>query len=224
MATDLAMLEARCPAFRTYSWQPHCVSLGRFEKDSDIDSEAAARLGVDIARRPTGGGAILHGLDVTFCLVRPAPPGSTVQSVYTENARALSLGLRLLGIDASCAEGKSGVAGDAACFAGARGPDLRAGGRKVCGSALRIARGWCLMHGSVALWPDWERTARVIRGTSAEVLARAAVALSELRPGTKRREVEEALTEGVRRCFAEDGRFVGVEACARACANPQPAL
>ena len=222
MATDAAMLEGRRPAFRTYAWQPHCLSLGRFEDEADVDRGAAEELGIEVVRRPTGGGAILHGLDVTFCLVRPAPPGATVADLYSENARAVAAGLALLGIEASCSD-DVGSPDVAACFAGARGPDLRVAGRKVCGSALRLTRGWCLMHGSIPLEADWDRTARLLPGTDAAALARAAITIDEVKPGTTRADVEEALAAGAPACFDLAGAFIGDEACEPR-ANPQAAL
>ena len=202
MAADVAMLEAGSHSFRTYSWWPHCLSLGRFEPEDDIDRQAAETLGIDVVRRPTGGGAILHGLDVTFCLVQPAWPGARLIDLYTAGSDALAAGLALLGIDAVCARRVGPVTRTAACFASAQGPDLRVGERKICGSAMRVERDACLMHGSIFLDADWERTATLVRGAPADALEASAVTVGELRRGTTRTEVEEALAEGVRTCLS----------------------
>src|SRR4029453_8466570 len=76
MALDAALLEsARSgapPALRFYSWSPPAVSLGRFQEPGDgIDWAASARRGWHAARRPTGGRAVLHHLELTYSIVLP---------------------------------------------------------------------------------------------------------------------------------------------------------
>jgi len=45
------------PTLRLYSWAPPALSIGRFQKANTVaDLESCRRLGLDIVRRPTGGG------------------------------------------------------------------------------------------------------------------------------------------------------------------------
>ncbi len=55
--------------FRTYTWQPHCLSIGRFQKpEKEADMARILADGYHIVRRPTGGRAVWHGDELTYCL------------------------------------------------------------------------------------------------------------------------------------------------------------
>jgi lipoyl(octanoyl) transferase len=100
MAVDLALLraaarEAAPPTLRFYAWEPPAVSLGRFQSPEGIDLEYARRRGWDVVRRPTGGRAVLHHLELTYSLVLPpsAVGGAGVRTSYCVLARALNAAL-----------------------------------------------------------------------------------------------------------------------------------
>lgn len=153
MAVDLRLLDGVAaggpPALRLYTWARPALSLGRFQPDTDVDGAACERLRVEVVRRPTGGRALLHGGDLTYAAAfpRPAGPAGSVAALYERLAAALVAGLRRLGVAASVGHGE-GDAGPA-CFSAARGADLRARGRKLCGSAQLQRDGAVLQHGSV---------------------------------------------------------------------------
>jgi len=55
---------AAAATLRLYTYRPHCALVGRYQSvDDEIELAACARLGVEVSRRPTGGGAILMGAD-----------------------------------------------------------------------------------------------------------------------------------------------------------------
>ena len=153
MAVDAALLAevaaGAAPALRLYTWDGPALSLGRFQPATDVDVAACERLGIPLVRRPTGGRALLHGGDLTYAVAFPRPPGAlgTVEALYERLARALVAGLAQLGVDAEV--GRSDGEVGPACFGAARGADLRAGGRKLCGSAQLQRDGAVLQHGSV---------------------------------------------------------------------------
>ena len=153
MAVDLALLDevasGGAPALRLYTWSGPALSLGRFQPEVDVDAGACRRFGVDVVRRPTGGRALLHGGDVTYAAVFPRPSGAagSVDALYRTLARALIAGLDRLGVGAEVGRGDGEVG--AACLSAARGADLRAGDRKLCGSAQLQREGVVLQHGSV---------------------------------------------------------------------------
>ena len=49
---------------RFYQWYPKCVSLGRNQKDDCYND-----LNLDIVKRPSGGRALLHDRELTYCFV-----------------------------------------------------------------------------------------------------------------------------------------------------------
>jgi len=62
MAVDEAIMAsvvqgASPPTLRFYAWSPPCLSLGRSQPLTDVDQAACRAAGVDVVRRPTGGGA-----------------------------------------------------------------------------------------------------------------------------------------------------------------------
>jgi len=161
MAIDAQLLEAGVPALRLYQWARPTLSLGYFQKLEDVADEAFMRAnGVDLCRRPTGGGAILHDRELTFSLCLPAAPPALQGSIndsYLALTQPLLDVLKGLGVQASfrgdCATSKTPN-----CFAGSACPDLVVDGKKVFGSAQRRKENAVLMHGSLlfeireALW------------------------------------------------------------------------
>ncbi len=145
------VLDGAPPALRVYRWRAPALTLGRFQPDDHVDRDACDALGVEVARRPTGGRALLHGADLTYAvaLTRPSDVRDSVEALYAHLASALIGGLARLGVRAEIAshDGDPGPV----CFASALGSDLRVGSRKVCGSA-QVRRGPAvLQHGSVLL-------------------------------------------------------------------------
>ncbi len=208
MAADLAALDvvaAGGPAvLRLYRWDPPALSLGRFQPADDVDHDACARHGVDVVRRPTGGRALLHGGDVTYAVVFPAPAGdgARVESLYNWVAAGLIAGLAGLGVDAAVAR-HDGPAGPV-CFAGQQGADLRVGDRKLCGSAQVRRDGAVLQHGSILTHRLPFDELDLVRRRPGDLpvdeargrLRAATVTLEELGAPTDARVVARALVEG----------------------------
>ncbi len=76
MAVDAALYatarEGGLPALRFYSWEPACLSLGRFQAAArGIDWESLRARGWEAARRPTGGQGVLHHLELTYAIALP---------------------------------------------------------------------------------------------------------------------------------------------------------
>ena len=201
------------PALRLYRWSPPALSLGRFQREDDVDHGACARLGVDVVRRPTGGRAILHGADLTYAVAMPRPSGAagSVDGVYATIARALIAGLARIGVGALVARhdaaGTSGQASGPACFASMQGADLRVGERKLCGSAQMRHRAAALQHGSILLDRlAFDETA-LLRGTTPRPLTATTVTLRELGAPADAIVVADALVEGFRETLDIDFSF-----------------
>lgn len=206
MTTDEALLgdviSGGASTLRWYRWQRPTLSLGRFQAGSDVDEEACRARGVEIVRRPTGGRALLHGSDLTYCVVMPRPPGrdGTVEALYGWIARGLMAGLARLGVEAEVAHHVGDTA--AACFASQRGSDLRVGGRKLVGSAQVHREGAVLQHGSLLLHrPDIDeidvlRIPETTRNAERARLLASTVTLQELGVDAPIGEVAAALTSG----------------------------
>lgn len=173
MGVDEALLAGLAagapPTLRLYRWQGPWLSLGYAQSPTPERVAACARAGVGLVRRVTGGGAVLHGADLTYALVAPEdalPP--RLEGAYALVTDALLRALAALGVRAERAGPAAPDAGRAGsrpfdCFQGvaqeeirARAPGAAAGaeGRKLVGSAQRRAGGAVLQHGSIRLAPD----------------------------------------------------------------------
>ncbi len=141
--------------FRLYTWEQPTISLGFHQETEDIDLELCSADGVDVVRRPTGGRAIYHRGEITYCFIQTVNPDearSALREVYSKVHRALAAALLQAGAPVTLAGGKRIRNGhNPLCFASAAGTELEIGGRKVVGSAQRLLDGSILQHGSILL-------------------------------------------------------------------------
>ncbi|MCL5276539.1 MAG: lipoate--protein ligase family protein, partial [Deltaproteobacteria bacterium] len=135
---------------RFFSFSTVCISIGKNQKVDDLPGDLRGT-GIEIVRRPTGGGAVLHDGDLCYSIVMPetclGTTGSLMES-YRLITGGLKRGFGLLGIDLEYGEG-SRYRGGPMCFAGALGYELSLGGRKIVGGAQRRAKGMLLQQGSI---------------------------------------------------------------------------
>ena len=160
---------------RISTWSEPTLSLGAFQAIGEARA-LAALVGLPIVRRPSGGGAILHGSDVTLSVAVPRahPCGGAPQRLYDTVHAAVVAELAARGIAAGLSAGEStgarpGTGDPTAAALPAAGAflcfDRRASGdvvvpvadgrgnsdAKVLGSAQRRLRGAVLQHGSLLL-------------------------------------------------------------------------
>lgn len=170
MAVDQALLESAAhargtpPTLRFYSWQPHCLSLGRLQKQLPA-SVAAPDRDFDVVRRPTGGRAVWHAHEITYSLAlgldHLPPDARTVNGAYAWLSAGLARGLGALGVPVQTAPGGVRAQGPN-CFAASAGCDFLIRGRKLIGAAQCRRDDALLQHGSILLSIDraqWETRA-----------------------------------------------------------------
>jgi lipoate-protein ligase A len=155
MAVDDWMLEAALRGehlFRLYGWEPATLSLGYFQSHRERLRQASwARL--PWVRRATGGGAILHGEDLTYAIA--LPPATARQRRHAdwhcELHRLLNRELQAAGLATHvCAGNRPGPAQlDFLCFTVPQPGDIVLGSRKLVGGAARVCHGALLQHGSI---------------------------------------------------------------------------
>lgn len=137
---------------RFYSWNPACLSLGRFQNWNEISGDAPA---FDMVRRPTGGRAVWHQHEITYCAVfseECLPRSATsVAGAYAWLSRGFVAGLQSLGVAANLAQGDVGRVQTPNCFASATRADFVVDHRKLLGAAQCRQQGVVLQHGSLLL-------------------------------------------------------------------------
>lgn len=169
MRIDADLLEAGDPVVRVYGWQPAAVSLGYSQSDAVVDEDVAIEQHVDVVRRPTGGGALLHAEDeVTYCVVVPR---TMVPSDVAASYRRLSAGvvtaLQSFGLEADYVEGRG--RDDPLCYLRGEGLSIAVGGRKISGGAQKRTRDAVLQHGTLMVTRDVSRMVRLLGGDPARI-------------------------------------------------------
>jgi lipoate-protein ligase A len=151
MAADEALLEsavAGTASLRFYGWSEPTVSLGYFEPGKLLQKDELAKL--PFIRRSTGGGTLVHHLELTYALALSADllkqrHQSWLCRMHTIIARALAN----LGVFTVKAE-EERMTGSL-CFQHFTPGDLVLETAKVVGSAQRKQRGALLQHGAILL-------------------------------------------------------------------------
>jgi lipoate-protein ligase A len=221
MAIDEAILRARIServpnTLRLYRWDPSAVSIGKFQNlQKEVYLENCQRLGVDVVRRISGGGAVYHDAEdeVTYGLIARAEDlGVTdVVSVYARIYAGVADALRILGIIADFNEGDAKNC-----------PNLTVKGRKISGSAQAHKSGIILQHGTLLLNVDLERMFTLLRvpwaKTRMEVVGVAknkhTSIKDELGHSVSKETASNALFEGFKNAFGvqlADGKLTAFE-------------
>ena len=141
------------PIFRLYGWSPACVSLGRNQNDVFLDKEFLNSRNIDIVRRLTGGRALLHDKELTYCYICPVlnlANGESVVNSYKEISQFLINGFKVLGIKLEFGQKRPNAKHDY-CMAVSTGADLCYKDKKLIGSAQFRKEGYILQHGSILL-------------------------------------------------------------------------
>ena len=184
MAVDEALLETAAAGggatLRFYEWSEPTLSLGYFQQSAERSSHRATR-DCPLVRRQTGGGAILHDVELTYSLaVADDRHGfGDATRLYDVVHTALVDVLAGLGVDArlnDCLPGRpddqttltrdgtisrnrnnsgvrtrTGTREPFLCFQRRARADVLVGEAKVCGSAQRRHGNAVLQHGSLLL-------------------------------------------------------------------------
>jgi lipoate-protein ligase A len=192
--------EQPCEAtMRLYTYRPHCALVGRYQDlDAEVDLAACARLGVEVGRRPTGGGAIIMGPDqLGVAVATRAPTGIGPRDLLRQYAGGVITGLAHLEVRARF-RGKN---------------DLEVDGRKIAGLGLYVDdRGALLFHASVLANLDVELMLEVLQIPGAKLADKGVERVHE-RVTTVTRETGGPLSGGgLSEAIAEGfGELLGLE-------------
>lgn len=196
MAADLLLLkrypDSRDARLRLYSWHRPAVSFGYSQRlawvRERLPAGAADAVGLELVRRPSGGGVVDHRDDWTYALVVPrgheleaARALESYRAVHAALARALAACGQDAVLKARCEDPAEGAAcaarGPGVCF---EKPELfdvvRADtGAKIAGAAQKRTREGLLLQGSVARAAatgvgDWDRLGAAFAEALAETL------------------------------------------------------
>jgi lipoate-protein ligase A len=198
-ATNMALDEACmqhvregkvAPTIRFYRWKPSAISVGYFQSLArEIDAEVCKKLGVDMVRRQTGGGAVYHDYEgeLTYSVI--APEGmfdkNIIQS-YKEICGWIIDGLKTLGIDSEFIPIN----------------DIVSGSKKISGNAQTRKGGILLQHGTILYGVDVKKMFSLLkvpdekmRDKMIQVVEERVTSLKDIKPDLTFEQLEKALWE-----------------------------
>ena len=184
---------------RLYRWKPSAVSIGYFQSlEKEVNLDECSRLGVDVIRRITGGGAVFHDYngEITYSLVAPETDPKMPRDIlasYQVICGAIMDGLKRLRVDAEFKPVN----------------DIAAGGKKISGNAQTRRHGVVLQHGTVLVDSDIPTMFRVLRVSDAKISDKMIKAVEERVTNVRRylgrkvsfREARDALVQGFEETF-----------------------
>jgi lipoate-protein ligase A len=192
MAVDEALAESvdradSAPVLRLYRWRPPCLSLGFSQPYEVTDAAFCTAHGIDVVRRPTGGRAVLHHIELTYLVAAPlgrGPFSADLQGTYRAICRGLVEGLHRFGVSAELSGTPQGghirPTEAIPCFVGPASGEVVAGGRKLVGSAMRRIGDTILQHGAILEGWDSELQAGCLGLPDDSELRPAVVTLEDL--------------------------------------------
>jgi lipoate-protein ligase A len=178
MALDEAVSEAvrqknSPPTLRLYQWDRPSISIGYFQKISEIDTDYCMKNDYPVVRRLTGGRAILHDMELTYSLSSlhdSYPFNGGLLDNYRTISSALLSGLNSVGIEAEMSFVKKRTEGhrDPACFKAASYGEVTVESRKIIGSAQKRYKDGFMQHGSILFSFNSEELGNVLNDYSSK--------------------------------------------------------
>ncbi len=146
------------PILRFYKWIPSSVSLGYNQLPENlVNIEFCQKNKIPVVRRPTGGSAIFHDIEITysFCAnVFHNQYFSMPSSTYFIISNSIINGLEKIGVKLKLrnfSNGKEPSFTDFACFSLSSKYDIVYNDKKIVGSAQRRNKFSFLQHGSILI-------------------------------------------------------------------------
>ena len=156
MALDQALMskvDDHIPVLRLYGWKPAAVSIGYFQSlEQEVDVKKCRVLGIDVVRRMTGGGAVLHDQEVTYSFITKIFPANIRES-YKVICEPVVRSLKELGFEAKFSPLN----------------DITVNNKKVSGNAQTRRNSVLLQHGTILLDIDIDKMFSVLKVPSEKI-------------------------------------------------------
>jgi lipoate---protein ligase len=156
MGLDQALMstvEDFIPVLRLYGWKPSAVSIGYFQSlEQEVNVKKCKELGIDVVRRITGGGAVLHENELTYSFITKIYPANIIES-YRSICEPVVTCLYDLGFDAKFSPLN----------------DITVENKKVSGNAQTRRNNVLLQHGTILLDVNVDKMFSVLKVPSEKV-------------------------------------------------------
>ena len=167
MAIDEAILAAQKaqanPTLRFYGWTQPAFSFGYFQNiASEVDVDACRAEGIELVKRMTGGGTVVHGWELTYTLILPRNAGEmNISDAYHTIGQSLVKAFQQLCIPTQCyATGNYsssavtnrtyGVEANI-CLTNPAEHDVMSDNKKLAGVSVRRNRNGIMFQGYISL-------------------------------------------------------------------------
>ena len=159
MAIDEAILVAQQeqpnPTLRFYGWNKPAFSFGYFQDiASEVDVKACRADGIELVKRMTGGGTVVHGWELTYTLILPRSAGElSVSDAYQRIGQSLVMAFQQLGIPAHCYDACTDASQTAQniCLTNPAEHDVMSDNKKLAGVSVRRSRNGIMFQGYLSL-------------------------------------------------------------------------
>lgn len=148
------------PILHLYDWKSLSATYGYFIKPENfLNLEGVKKRGLSLARRPTGGGIVLHTCDLAFSVLVPSQhegySENTLENYHYVNKRVIEAIHALLDKENLTLLPKDPVALDSSsknfCMAKPTIYDVMIEGRKIAGAAQRKRKQGFLHQGTISI-------------------------------------------------------------------------
>ena len=152
---------------------------------------------IDVVKRPSGGRALLHDRELTYCFVSPIFDQSVINSY-----KVISLGLieGFKNLDIELEFSKNEHKNLSYCMSISSGADVSYKGKKFIGSAQYRKNGYLLQHGSIPYTLDFDLIEKIF---SQKVEKENIITLNEINKNLSTRQIIEALEDGFKKALKD---------------------
>ena len=158
MAVDEAILitqkDQPNPTLRFYDWTNPAFSFGYFQDiAAEVDVETCREENIELVRRMTGGGTVVHGWDLTYTLILPRHDGeTTVSDMYMRIGSSLVNAFDKLSIPTDCyTDTEQPESPQNICLTNPAEHDVMCNDKKLAGVSVRRNRNGILFQGYISL-------------------------------------------------------------------------
>ena len=151
--TLMSTVEDFIPILRLYGWKPSAVSIGYFQSlEQEVNVKKCKELGIDVVRRITGGGAVLHEYELTYSFITKIYPANIIES-YRSICEPVVTCLYDLGFEARFSPLN----------------DITVENKKVSGNAQTRRNNVLLQHGTILLDVNVDKMFSVLKVPSEKI-------------------------------------------------------
>lgn len=174
------------PTLRFYGWKNPSVSIGCFQKISDVNTEYCSEHNIPVVRRQTGGRAILHNHELTYSFsvkTTHGPFSKGLLDSYRKLSNAFNSALLRIGLlPETKLRRRSHRSRNSLCFYATSYGEITINNKKVIGSAQKRWIDGLLQQGSIPFSVDIDEAFNVLRFEKAHKTQDLTVGLKDIFP------------------------------------------